>query len=140
MSWTDPPDFTAGQILTSDEMDIISDDLNYLKSAPRLLGLGAARVAHPPPGATTGAFYIQGGSTVVTMNGLANGTVTFPQAFPTGVVMVIAINGDTSATNFCVNLGLGATTSSFDFHATGTGGDPDPASIDVRVDWLALGW
>lgn len=77
-------------------------------------------------------FYIQAATTVVTLAS-NEATITFPEAFPTGVLAVIATNGDTAASTSAVIGTRAATTSQFVVRSAA-------ASGTYRVNWLAFGW
>lgn len=140
MAWSTPPTFTVGQILTAAEMTVIADDLNALSegqvSMAGTTALGLAGGA--PPAVTSLLFAIKAGTQVVTLDGSANGTITFPGgAFANGLVTVVAINGDPNVAEFTVDAG-GALASGFDFHCHGPATNPN--GLDVRINWVAVGW
>jgi hypothetical protein len=141
MAWTDPPDFTTGQILTAAEMDIISDDLTDLKTETEhrleVSGRTASVAYGTPPTIEIGGFLFQFGTEVVTLDGSSNGTITFPESFPAGLGTVVANNGDPNVAEFSVDVG-GALNTGFDFHCHGPATNPN--GLDVRVNWLAVGW
>ena len=76
MAWTTPENFTAGQVLTADSMDIISGDLSYLYSpqmakvrltsdfgAPYTSATAITWQADSAPGFDTGGMWASGNAT-----------------------------------------------------------------------------
>lgn len=100
-------------------------------SAVKLSGVGTSYTASPP--AADGAFKMQAGTTVRTTNGSGDYTVTFPTAFSTGVLTIVACDGDDSGTPNLSVIAATVTTSQFS-------GSSNKASSTIRVNWIALGW
>ena len=97
-----------------------------------LLSRGDGYTASPPT-AGTGQFYMQAGSTIVTTNAGGDATITFPTAFPTGLLTVLATDGDDSGSTAVVSIvGTGTTRSSFNLSSPKVG--------TVRINWIAIGW
>lgn len=108
---------------------------NHVHSAPqhtRLLGRTDALVG-TAPAAGTGPWLTQVGTSTPTLNGSGNATISFPTAFPGGVVTVVGNSGDASASDAAVSMAT-FTTSGFDVHFEGHGAGP------VRLNWIAVGW
>lgn len=100
-------------------------------SAPLLNGpVGARRI-----------FLTQVGSAVVTLGG-GNGTanVALPAGFPTGVLVVVPVNGDGGAFTGTVSIFGAVALNAFNVICkTATGGIPANGTV-MRVNWLAFGW
>lgn len=80
---------------------------------------------------------VQAGSTVVTLNGAGEATVTYPTPFPTGVLTVLAIDGDTAANWGVVGI-HGGTNANFIVNVRQA---LTVATVGAfRVQWVAIGW
>ena len=87
------------------------------------------------PGASRSMRIITGSSVVMT-NSLSSGTVTYPVAFPSACLSVIACNGDRANSDGNINV-IGFVTSQvsgFNFYAEGY------VSTGVRVNFIAVGY
>lgn len=85
------------------------------------------------PAAGTGQFYIQAGSSVGVFASNAL-DISFPTAFPNGLLTVVVVDGDSAADgnpNFGVNAG---STSKTAFRAQ------SPNNGTYRVNWIAVGF
>lgn len=83
----------------------------------------------------------QTGTAIATTDSIGNMTVTFPQAFPNGVLAVIPVNGDntafTGAAAYYFTLGgVTLTTFTANMNANGT----SAVTRTVRIDYIAIGW
>ncbi|MBZ7920563.1 hypothetical protein LAC81_02020 [Ensifer adhaerens] len=76
---------------------------------------------------------LQSGSTVVSTNASADGSISFPSAFPTACTSVVGVGGDTTVPSTDLKIGA-LTTTAFNFRA------PGAASTPVRVNWIAWGY
>lgn len=108
-------------------------DLNTLL---KIFGVGSSSIGSAPSPTTMAGFKVQTGTVVVTA---ATGgyQVTFPTAFPSGVVMVLLSFGDDPSavvTPFVGNL----TTSGFKIYLRNSGGIINGGLY--RLSWLAIGW
>lgn len=100
-----------------------------------------------PPSVGGGQFLVQCGTTVVAMNAGGAGFLTFPSAFPNGLVTFVAMGGDsnipgvnTGAIVFSLNQGgtndrTGVTVQSWDSKNL-----VSYVSNNVRVNWIAIGF
>lgn len=93
---------------------------------------GYSTITASPPATNTGEFKVQCGSSVVTTNSGGDGSIAFPVAFPTGIVSVVACDGDDNNTTAVSIIGAGTKTG-FSFSSAKT-------SASVRVNWIAYGW
>lgn len=99
-------------------------------------GTYSPKVTAAPPAGTLQE--VQAGSVVVTLNSSGIGTVTFPHAFPNGVMSAVVTAGDTAG-------GLGfvisktATLANVAVNCYAPGGAALGAST-VRLDYVAVGW
>lgn len=82
---------------------------------------------------------VQGGTIVVTTNAFGVATISFPFAFPNGVQVVVATNGDPSAQKTTIAVVQTATTTSSFQIAAYTGAVVINTGF-VRVEWFALGF
>jgi hypothetical protein len=99
-------------------------------SAIKLSGVGGSYTASPP--AANGAFLMQAGSNVVTFAS-NSAAITFPTAFPNGLLMAIAVQGDnTSGTGVGYNVAAISNATTLSLNCTVNGAS--------RVNWLAIGW
>jgi hypothetical protein len=106
----------------------------------RLFGGGTTVVTALPALAAT-KFLIQGGSTIaVTAGNLA--TITYPTAFPTGVLTVVATPGDASGVSFA-QIQLVQTSATLSVFVAGCFNNTGTAianASSVRINWMAIGW
>ena len=88
-----------------------------------------------PPAVTAPNFLVQAGYNVLTFAS-ASGTLTFPSAFPNGILCVIGnVNPASGASQLCVT---SSSTTQAVFQAySPTGG---AASGSHYVNWIAIGW
>lgn len=93
---------------------------------------------------TTGLLQpiIQAGSTVIPQEANGYGTITFPQAFPNGVIAAYAVNGDNAATGrgWSVSLGSGVLNTTSLFVNLSNGSGVGYSTGVWRCDWFAIGW
>lgn len=94
MSWTTPPVFTVGEVLTAALQNTLSADLTVLQTAIGSYGVGSALVGGPPPAAGTPNLYFQGGDVTGATLSAGEYTLVYPTAFPTGVLTawVVPVN------------------------------------------------
>lgn len=85
---------------------------------------------------------IQAASTVGTTDAGGGLTIAFPTPFPNGLIAVVGINGDHTATpNMKPEVyGPGTTPSQVNFTIMVANTGAVIASSAVRVDWIAVGW
>lgn len=83
------------------------------------------------PAAGSGQFYMQSGSTVGAFSSGAL-SVSFPTAFPTGVLSIIVCNGDDAGGGSMSVSQANTSTSGFRAQKTGDG--------TFRVNWIAIGF
>lgn len=85
----------------------------------------------------------QAGSTVGTTSGAGGITITYPTAFPTGVLTVVVTNGDTDfgiGSDYCnVDQSSNSVTSFVSRWYDGATGAV-VASEQRRTNWIAIGW
>lgn len=74
------------------------------------------------------------GSSVVTTTGVGGGTITFPTAFSSTPIGVIAVNGNATTYTGTVTVFPVTNGTSFTFRT-----EPPLISSPVRVNWLAIG-
>jgi hypothetical protein len=94
-----------------------------------LFGVESAVLGTAPP-ALTGQFYMQAGTSVTITDSDGSSVIDFPVAFPNGVLMVLATQGDTTIGP--IDGVSDYTTSSFNINYVGVG--------EVRTNWLAIGF
>ena len=109
------------QTTTGDLADLASGVFGSFVNVNQLVG------SSPP---STGLKMVAG-TTVVTLSS-NEATITFPSAF-TGVITVIAMNGDTNAQTAGVAGTESVTTTNFVVRANAVSGG-------YRVNWIAIGW
>lgn len=128
---------------TDTNRSLVYDGSNWVQpSGPiKVLGTltGVAGAAPPNPDTSPIPFRVQGGTIVVTA--AAGGVVvTYPTAFPTGVLTVVVTQGDSDAAVAQITLVYAAhSTSSFkvQFYAHGGG---ELTSGARRINWIAIGF
>lgn len=114
------------------------DQILTWATASGLLKTGSGTYAgHTSNPATGTALQIQGGTWV---GALSSGetTITFPHAFPNGLLAVIPVPGDTAGTLGFV-AGRSQTLSNFVARCFQAGGT-QLTTQTVRIDWIAIGW
>jgi hypothetical protein len=100
------------------------------------------------PGVGSGQYKVQMGSSVITSDGNGDGVLTFPTPFPTGVIGVIANNGDNQAIpDMVVSTKLltnsNATLSFIRAGAAAGYGQVYMEAVvnsNLRITWVAIGW
>lgn len=85
----------------------------------------------------TTLWRVQFGTTVVTTNAAADGTIVYANAFPTGTITVFGSNGDLLVGQWWPDF-HDATASQFQFRASSGGGNGVVGV--VRLNWLAIGY
>jgi hypothetical protein len=118
--------------------DYLTPNVTHLNL--ELFNYGGALIGSTPPVAS-GDFLMQCGSVVNLTNGGGDATLTFPSAFPNGVITVILAIGDANPnTNIKVIL-ISPTVSvsgcSYNIRTTTT--DSPVAGQNVRINWIAIG-
>ena len=96
-----------------------------------LWGVGQSQYG-TAPSAKTGQFYIQTGTSVVTLASNV-ATIDFPTSFPAGVVDVLVAFGDSASGDTISAVQSTMTNTSFQV-------DSSLASGTVRVNWIAIGF
>lgn len=132
----------AGDIGTADLADSAVSTAKIADSAvtpQKMLGIDMFAVdstadGATPPAAGTGQFYIQSGTSVKTTNGAGGLSVTFPTAFPNGVLNVVVCDGDGNPTRVVSLIGSQVSKTGF-----GAVYDSLP-STPVRISYIAIGW
>lgn len=89
-------------------------------------------------GSTT-QLIVQAGSTVGTTSLGGDLTITFPSAFPTGLLSCMLVNGDPVAVGDFLPQLRSSTLSSVVARVVNMAGAV-VASTSVRIDWIAIGW
>ena len=115
------------------------NDMAVLNTTVGLFGIGSV-VSGSPPSANAPNWYIQsGGALTVALNGSSVGQITYPSAFPNGLVACIITPHDVAADLF-TQVGLLTQTTSYTqfIGLTSTGGSL--ASSNQVVSWVAVGW
>lgn len=99
------------------------------------LSLGGVNGNQLGTGTTAGTrFLFQFGSNVGTADAAGDGiNVIFATPFPSGVVMAMAVNGDSSAQNEMTANVVNVTKTGFGVHVSAR-------SKSVRINWIAVGW
>ena len=113
----------------------------------KMFGAGSAMKNGPPPtpdgASNTPPFLVQAGTNVVTADGGGGAGVTYPVAFPNGVLSVVLCNGDPGVHDdivLAVEIGSGATNlSGVWFTATNNAG-ARYGGLTYRLNWIAIGW
>lgn len=113
------PVFVAGQPVTAAQLNALSAGLVTIN--------GTTGISAMPSGA---APIIQAGSAVLAA---ASATVTFPTAFPNGIVAVLICNGDATAS---ANPAMGVAQSSTSGFVAKLSG----STVPWRCNWIAIGW
>ncbi len=93
-------------------------------------------VSSGAPTAAGNAYRIEAGSTVVTTNANGDFAVNFPVAFSTGLLTVTACDGDDNGNNGMPTFTVISSSSS----RSGFAGSSSKASVNIRVNWIAIGW
>lgn len=106
----------------------------------QLFGFASA-ILGSPPSVTSGKFLVQGGTTVQNLASSGQ-TISFPNAFPTGLLYVFVSNGDSlNGGGDSVTLALSSTDLT---HFGVTWLDPSGGGIvgtpSRRCTWFAIGW
>ena len=103
-----------------------------------LFGVAGA-VDGAPPAAGIVQWKIQAATTVVTTNSGGSAAVTFPVAFPNGVLTIVPGAGDSGVTGLAIQvIESQVSTTGFGFQATV--GSNTQANAGVRINWIAIGW
>lgn len=99
----------------------------------------AGFVGGTPPAGTL--FKIQGASTVSTIDSFGNQSITFPTPFSSGVLTIVAINGDANIGPHSILEcgGLGLASAVFRWWNV-VGPTTYGAGASVRCNWIAIGW
>lgn len=85
------------------------------------------------PAASTGQFYMQAGTSVVTL-AAGSASINFPTAFPNGVLSVVVTQGDVSQTRQNAYVATNTTATHFHVYTLTT------ASGSCRINWVAIGF
>jgi len=128
MTWSAPPSsFTTDEVLTSTAMSEIVTSVG-------LAAVGTALVGSPPG---AGGYMMQAGATNVTFSS-GSASMSFPTAFPNGVLTVIASWGDSLVETNSLNVSTSSTTKS----SVGFGGYVSGTAFTggTKIFWLAIGW
>ena len=135
MANTPIPTLAAGNILTASDWN----DLVPLNTAVGLFDVSQSTTGGAPA-RTAPNYYIQcGGAEPVVLGGSSIGTITFPTAFPNGLVGVY-IAPHLSVTAFGQAPILSSSQSNFTFVAYTVAGVGVGSGNTVSIDWFAIGW
>lgn len=83
---------------------------------------------------------IQAGSVAGTTNGTGYLSISFPSAFPTGILTVILTNGDQDAATYGLTTASGVSTSGFSARAVNPNSGGAYTNQGVRFNYIAIGW
>jgi hypothetical protein len=93
--------------------------------------------------ATDARFLMQAGSLVQSSNGSGFAPLTFPVAFPTGLVSIVLLNGDAAQGDLDVEVAGGSygngSRTGVTYKVTGSNGAAWGSKLH-RVNWIAVGW
>lgn len=129
-TWPTTSAFTGLGIYETDTKSLrFYDGTNWVPSGIRPFNTTGV-YAGSAPNISTSQLLMQAGTSVTMTNASGLYTVTFPSAFPNGVVSVVATNGDDTGSAVVLNSPtLSGFTASF-----GVG------SVLKRCNWIAIGW
>jgi hypothetical protein len=122
---TPVPSHVSGDVLTAADWDTLVP----VNTMIGLFGAGGT-ITGSAPAQTAPNFEIQAGSNV---SGSTAGTITFPHAFPNGVLAVVATNGDAGTGQGNVQLSPAVTTG-VNFTIAQSAAGP------WRINWIAIGF
>ena len=126
------PTKSVGNVLAAADWNYLTP-LNTALALFRTSSIGITGAT--PPAVTAPNFYIQAGYSSVTFSA-ASGTLTFPAAFPNGILCVVGnINVGTGASQLAMNT---ASVSSVTWQAYSPSGTALNAA--AYVNWVAIGW
>lgn len=139
MAWNVPSSASVGQVLTNTVVNDILGDLTVLQLAVGLYGYAGDYGGSPPPVGTP-SFLMVPMTAVGSTDSSGNLPISFPIAFPNGILTILVCPGDNVASLSQVQVEESTvTTSGFTAGClTNTG-----AIINtelVRVNVLAFGW
>ncbi len=108
-------------------------------TANNLVGVNMFGVGSPafgtPPARLSGQFYIQAGQTAVALNASAGGIISFPDAFPNGVLTVLLGIGNNAVVCYADVIGAQVSTTAFGLQASS-----NVASDTIVFNWIAIGF
>ena len=140
MAWTAPIQHAVGDVLTANDWNTyVANNEIAIENSLQLVGIQTAVIGTPPAlGAPN--FKVQAGTIILTTNASGYATVTYPVAFATSVVTVIACPGD-----YTNNLGMTVVSEANNTLAVAsilclTNLGVGIASLGVRINWLAIGY
>ncbi len=133
------PTHSFGDVLSSSDWDTLPP----LNNSIGLYGVGSALGGAEPP-VTAPNFLIQAGSSTTSTDPNGHFLLTFPNAFPNGLVTCVAILGDSNRINMNI-MGASSTgaSSSFCYFTlvnTTTGAVVPNVSGAIRYNWIAIGF
>jgi len=143
-SSTRPSGPTSGETVFETDTGLMKywNGSNWVTQANlRWFGTSAALVGSPPAiDAGNFAFKMQGGTSVVTTDGSGDFTLTFPTAFPNGLLTCMLTPGYTGiGAHFLTIYDSAMTLSSVKAHVWGSTGAA-AANTTLRFSYLAFGW
>jgi hypothetical protein len=128
------PTLATGNVLTAGEWN----DLTPLNKTVGLYGVTSLALVGTPPAVTAPNFYIQAGRSSVTLTS-GTGTITFPSAFPNGLIVFHAIcNNGAGASQIAINSGTAPTLSAVSIVMYTPSGSTATGTHDVQ--WIAIGF
>ena len=135
------PTLSTGNVLSAAERNYLTP----LNTGVGLFGVtGIGVTGATPPGTTAPNFLIQAGYTSVTFSA-ASGTLTFPTAFPNGILMVSGtVTNSAGAAMLSLTTASTSTATFQAYEAVGTssGGTATLTAFNTSsyVSWIAIGW
>lgn len=135
MAWTDPAGhvFVVGEIVSPATLNTyVKDNLVALQNSLQMKGKTTLSLNGSSPALGTPVFLVQSGTVVVTF---ASNTaaVTFPVAFPNGVLCVLVNDGDDTIPKTMASVAASVS-------KTGFTASSSTASGAQRVNYLAIGF
>lgn len=132
--------YTVDLLLDPDELNLLSKSEDGLLALARLnIEAGQTYLGGTPPDNTS--FILKGGINGATTDTNGDFYLTFPSAFPNGLVTVVPIIGSVPTVN--VNLAIDQTVVSLNavrVNAKQSGSGAVISGGNLLVAWLALGW
>lgn len=122
------------ELATQAETDTGTDNLRAVTPL-KLAGFGKLHAAAAGFQKFAGGLIVQWGTSVVTLDGSGDGSVTLPVAYPSLQFTAVVSNGDAgvlSTSNFICGDPLPTTALTFSVRA-------NPGAATVRVNWLSIG-
>ena len=118
------------------------NDVAVLNTAIGLFDVGSPLSGSPPP-TTAPNFLVEGGTLVQSVDANSNMIITFPTAFPSGLVTVVATIGSVGPYNAVYDAATGGSGAGFAYIGivnTTTGVKVTGSSGPYRINWIAIGF